>query len=459
VVAGEAAYFKANSTDLWGTDGTSAGTRRLGTSVAGPLAAAGNRVVLAGNDAEHGRELWAADLEGSTVVPLVDLRPGPQSSSPEPLVSLGSRALILGFRDEGYGLWDTDGTEQGTVSLGIFRDYFDWMKAAPGSVSLLSLDDGVTGVEPWVTDGTVEGTRLLADLVPGPDSSGPFGYTASERTIYFFAFDPSGAEKLWVSDGTTEGTVEVAGADSVLEPLEGSLTVVKGTAFFADQRFSSLGLWKTTGDGMNRVAELGNAEPGVFRGVGDLLFFTVRRVAPDGALHELWRSDGTAAGTFPLASFSHPLPPAFLGEAEGVLLFSAGQEGGPFPGVHALWRTDGTATGTRKVQDITAGPLVTLGAYAYFPADDGIVGMELWSARTSLLTGKTELALDELRAELGAAGLPLGIARSLRAKLATGDRGGLQAFLRELEALPAKVLDASAAESLRTFAVEILELR
>jgi ELWxxDGT repeat protein len=242
-------------------------------------------------------------------------------------------------------------------------------------------------------------------------------------------------------------------------PWEGSLAIAGGAAFFADQGFPSFGLWKTTGDGVARVAELGSAQPGVFLGVGDLLFLTVRRVGAEGTVHELWRSDGTAAGTFPLASFPHPQPPVFLGEAEGVLLFSASQGMGPFPGVHALWRSDGTAAGTRKVQDITAGPLVTLGTRAYFPADDGIVGMELWSARTSLLTGKTELALEELRAELGEAGLPLGIARSLRAKLATGDRGGLQAFLRELEALPGKVLDASAAESLREFAVEILELR
>jgi hypothetical protein len=84
--------------------------------------------------------------------------------------------------------------------------------------------------------------------------------------------------------------------------------------------------------------------------------------------------------------------------------------------------------------------------------------MELWSARTSILVGTRRLAIQELRAELDAAGLPAGIARSLRREARAGDRGGLQAFLRELDALPAKVLDGSAAESLRGFAVEILEL-
>lgn len=136
---------------------------------------------------------------------------------------------------------------------------------------------------------------------------------------------------------------------------------------------------------------------------------------------------------------------------------SASQGSRPFPGLPSLWRSDGTAAGTRKVQDISVGgPVVTVGTRTYFPADDGIVGMELWSARTSILAGNA--TLEELRAELDAVGLPLGIARSLRAKLAQGGSGGLGAFLRELDALPAKVLDRSAAESLRGFAIEILEL-
>lgn len=459
VAAGAAAYFKADPSDVWRTDGTSPGTRRLRTDVAAPLVAAGNRVVFSASDAEHGHEVWASDLEGSTVAPL-DLRPGPQSSYAQVTGSVGSRALVLGFQEDTYGVWGTDGTEQGTVSLGSYQEVsWNTMTAAPGGVSLLGLNDGVAGLEPWATDGTIEGTRLLADLVPGPDSSYPFGYAASGQTISFFAFESSGAEKLWVSDGTTEGTVEIAGglwSDTV--PREDSLAIAGGAAFFADERAPSFGLWRTEGAGVALVAEVADASPGVFLGVGDLLYFTVRRAGPDGIVHELWRSDGTTWGTFPLASFSHPQPPVFLGEVEGVVLFSASQGSGPFPGVHGLWRSDGTAAGTRKVQDITAGPVVTLGTHAYFPADDGIVGMELWSARPSILAGKATLALEELRAELDAVGLPRGIARSLRAKLAPGGRAGLEAFLRELDALPAKVLEGSAAESLRGFAVEILEL-
>lgn len=456
VAGGSAAYFLAARSDVWGTDGTSAGTRRLATDAVGPLAAAGDRVVFSANDAEHGPALWASDLDGNTVAPL-GLPAGPQPFHIEMMGSVGGRALALGLVNDACGVWGTDGTEEGTASLGIYAWCYGWMKTAPGGVSVLALSDGVTGFEPWATDGTIQGTRLLADLVPGPDSSGPFNFTASGQTISFFAFDPSGAETLWVSDGTTEGTREITGFDQ-WSNTDNTVAIVGGAVFFADYRTPSFGLWRTEGTGVALVAQIAHASPSAFFGVGDLLYFTVRRADPDGVVHELWRSDGTTMGTFPLASFPHPQPPVFLGEVEGVVLFSASQGSGPFPGAHGLWRSDGSAAGTRQVQDITAGPVVTLGTQAYFPADDGLVGMELWSARTSILAGNATRALEELRAELDAAGLPPGIARSLRAKLAPGRSGSLQAFLRELDALPAKVLDRSAAESLRGFAVEILEL-
>ena len=60
-------------------------------------------------------------------------------------------------------------------------------------------------------------------------------------------------------------------------------------------------------------------------------------------------------------------------------------------GVHGweLWRTDGTEAGTYMVKDILPGPnssgasvaplhAVRLGSYVYFMADDGVSGREVW---------------------------------------------------------------------------------
>ncbi len=69
-----------------------------------------------------------------------------------------------------------------------------------------------SGWEPWVTDGTVEGTRLLADIVPGPTSAMNF-HVESDPTFvvlrgeaFFFASDGVNGREVWRTDGTPEGT-------------------------------------------------------------------------------------------------------------------------------------------------------------------------------------------------------------------------------------------------------------
>ena len=45
------------------------------------------------------------------------------------------------------------------------------------------------GEELWFSDGTREGTHLLADVLPGPQSSAPFELQLSTSHIYFGARD------------------------------------------------------------------------------------------------------------------------------------------------------------------------------------------------------------------------------------------------------------------------------
>jgi ELWxxDGT repeat protein len=61
--------------------------------------------------------------------------------------------------------------------------------------------------EPWRTDGTKAGTRLVSDVTPGP--SGEVSYpTAVGKRLFFIAT----GNKLWTSDGTAEGTVMLTDA-------------------------------------------------------------------------------------------------------------------------------------------------------------------------------------------------------------------------------------------------------
>ena len=129
--------------------------------------------------------------------------------------------------------------------------------------------------------------------------------------------------------------------------------------------------------------------------LGDYLYFQQSDATNGG---ELWRTDGTAAGTTLVkdinsgSSWSYPSNFTLFG---GYLYFSAddGTNGSE------LWRTDGTAAGTTLVKDIYAGStssnphsLQALGAHLYFSASDVSSGWELW--RTDGTAAGTELFND-----------------------------------------------------------------
>ena len=131
------------------------------------------------------------------------------------------------------------------------------------------------------------------------------------------------------------------------------------------------------------------SQPTQLTAVDGTLFF-VAQDEEHGA--ELWKSDGTAAGTALVADIapgdSNSLSEkSALANANGVLLFVAND------GVHGeeLWRSDGTAVGTTLVKDITPGSGGNFADYGgpdftvvdgtlFFSANDGTHGRELWKS-------------------------------------------------------------------------------
>jgi ELWxxDGT repeat protein len=100
----------------------------------------------------------------------------------------------------------------------------------------------------------------------------------------------------------------------------------------------------------------------------------------------LWRTDGTPEGTVLLAGPHSHFDNSFLNPGvnasfTGAYIFALNDDAGGLE----LWRTDGTAVGTRLVKDINPGPsgsapgnFMEFDGAVYFLADDGTHGQELW---------------------------------------------------------------------------------
>ncbi len=105
----------------------------------------------------------------------------------------------------------------------------------------------------------------------------------------------------------------------------------------------------------------------------------------DNSGFELWRSDGTAAGTFRIsdANPSGSSSPMSFANVNGTLFFVAHN----FTNGFELWKTDGTMAGTSLVKDIQPGTgsslptyLTNVGGTLFFAANDGTSGGELWKS-------------------------------------------------------------------------------
>jgi ELWxxDGT repeat protein len=86
----------------------------------------------------------------------------------------------------------------------------------------------------------------VKDLTPSAEGSYPFSLTAVGSTLYFSASSPQTGSELWKTDGTANGTVLVAEvASGSVGSYPSSVTEVAGTLFFvADDGVHGDELWK-----------------------------------------------------------------------------------------------------------------------------------------------------------------------------------------------------------------------
>lgn len=271
-------------------------------------------------------------------------------------------------------------------------------------------DDGQHGSELWKTDGTAGGTVMVKDLNPGEASSIPGWFTEFRGELYFAALDGSGDE-LWKTDGTSAGTMRVAdinaGEDSSRPSI---LTVLGDQLLFAATTDTGDELW--TSDGTSTGTEIvrdirtgrPGSDPGFFSGLvvlGDHIYFNART---DNEGDELWKSDGTLAGTeivIDIESGDRSSFPFNLFLHNGDLYFAAEQEAPGFDRLEVfLFKVDGDTGEAKRVADIPVDFNQGFFAYKdhlYFAGFTEELGTELYRSNGD----ETELFNDILPGTMG----------------------------------------------------------
>jgi ELWxxDGT repeat protein len=247
-----------------------------------------------------------------------------------------------------------------------------------GNYALFAATTLSTGRELWASDGTQAGTFLLVDACPAECSGDPRPAAVTPRGYFFTTPNDRSGQLLWVTQGTPATTFLLK--DDLAEFGDSAWVESPGVLYFA----SNGGLWRTDGTatGTFLVANTGQINGLVaFKG---RVFFSAYDVSGPA----LWTSDGTAAGTRLVKDTSPlPAPSSFEGPLRHLLV--AGNAlffWGPGTAGWELWRSDGTTKGTRMVIDLVPGlgsphiyDVTTVGSRLYMAADrlDG-QGQELW---------------------------------------------------------------------------------
>ncbi len=351
---------------------------------------------------ETGIELWASDGTEAGTTLVKDINPMGGFGLPNHLTVIENTLFFLASDGvSGSEIWKSDGTEIGTI---LVKDLA--VGIAPANITELvdfnqtlyfTFYDNTSGHQLWKSNGTDEGTFKVFDIHSGLLNNEEYigNLTTKGDQLFFVGNDIEHGKELWVlNTGIQPPHLLDINPNGSSNPS--NLTIVDDQLVFTTQIDKEISLWKTDGTFPNTkiiyTAPIKTASSNIreiYSFFGDKLIFN----AQDENGNELWISDGTSEGTHILKDIdtlgsSNPKQFTSLGNIIGdnlVFVASTPETG------EELWKTDGTQAGTQMIKDIKPGeqaatinsmktlPTLVSEDYIVFVANDGNTGKELWT--------------------------------------------------------------------------------
>ena len=184
----------------------------------------------------------------------------------------------------------------------INMDNYDRVKNLTklGNKVYFSANDGIHGQELWVSDGSMESTKLVKDINPGIEGSLPKSFFPYNNKLYFVALS-----KLWETDGTNAGTLSIDSMPEILDDFH-----IFNNAFYFSCASSLTGYELCKSDITTPESQIirdihegeKSSTPQDFITFGGALYFTAYH---DAIGRALWKTDGTGTGTVLVKKIVH----------------------------------------------------------------------------------------------------------------------------------------------------------
>lgn len=409
-------YFIGGTSDfgkeLWVSDGTEMGTKIVKDMTEGQ-ADTYFEAMLVHNDVlyfsiysqEKGGGLWKTNGTSENTINLTE-QFNYKDYAPLGLFPFGEQLIFFqrrSYREQSLTI--SDGTIAGTKILTDFAAsaYIRYFTVVNNQLFFAASDEE-NGFELWKMEVSSGSMNLVKDIYPGPTGSVLNNFFAFNDQLIFTADSPSTGFEFWRSDGTTANTFLIA---DIYKYTASSEPYILGIAddffFFSRQEDAGRSLWRSDGtsNGTYRIIVLPLEDTELQSSLsanqrsGSSLSFSSDCIIYNNVLYfahytrakgrELWRSDGTAEGTFLLKDINDGTgsssPNQFV-IAKGEVFFIASDD----INGKEVWKTNGTTAGTHLVKAIYNGGrnvvtpygLVAANDLAFFIGYDDDSGFEVW---------------------------------------------------------------------------------